>query len=79
MGARVLRLDSDSSDSEAGPDEKVGKGKSPPCCKGSLQVVSTTTTLLPTALDSYRGDLLAALPFEGGPNAFNSIDECEHT
>lgn len=76
MGAQLLRLDSDTSDSEAGSDEGVGKEESPPCCKRSLV---STTTLLPTALDSYRGDLLAALPFDGGPNAFNSIDECEHT
>ncbi|KAK5049495.1 hypothetical protein LTR84_004424 [Exophiala bonariae] len=70
MGGQ-LRLHYDSSDPEYKPETERCKGKATACCNTGI----VSLTLSPTALDSYRGDLLAALPFGGGPNAFNSIDE----
>lgn len=61
-GVQVLRLDSDNSNTEAGPEEGDVKRKSPPRCSG---IVVSSTTLLAALL---CGDVL---------NALNNIDECE--
>lgn len=72
MGGQIQLLNK-KPDSEDNSETGGRKGKASPCCKDAIE----SPPLSPNALDSYRGDLLAVLPFEGGPNAFNSIDECE--
>jgi hypothetical protein len=75
MGAQV-RPDTEAPDvSDVDSAEDTPKRKLSFCCKDGI----VSTHLSPTVLDSYRGDLLAALPFAGSPNAFKSIDECKHS
>lgn len=70
IGPNTEALDASGVDSA----KDTSKRKSSLCCKDGI----ASPDLSPTALDSYRGDLLAALPFSGSPNAFKSIDECKH-
>lgn len=74
MGAQLRPNTEARGASEIDSNEDPSKTKIRLCSKGGI----VSTHISPTALDSYRGDLLAALPFAGSPNAFKSIDECKH-
>jgi len=72
MGARERSNKDDADGSEVDINEELHESNHPLCGQGD----AIDLRLSLTTLDSFRGDILSALPFTRSPNAYNSVDEC---